>query len=200
MNAPILAAINLVCVLLCAGLLAYACTKAHWTRSFGLVAVAVVLWNVAWLIPQAVSAFGFDSPRPLVRLWFANWLVSAFAAVLLSRMMARLPREFADVARMDGLGAMGTFSHMIFPYAKSILVVVAIFTAMGTWMEFLRPLLAGSVSDQVLSVGAELNVQSPVGLATAGAASVLLALPVIALAYFIGRPSLAAAQLTHAQS
>jgi hypothetical protein len=80
MNAPILAAINLVCVLLCAGFLAYACTKAHWTRGFGLVAVAIVLWNVAWLVPQAVSAFAFESSLSLLRLWFANWLVSAFAA------------------------------------------------------------------------------------------------------------------------
>jgi ABC-type glycerol-3-phosphate transport system permease component len=46
-------------------------------------------------------------------------------------MMARLPRELEDAAAMDGLGAMGTFWHAIFPYAKSILVVIAIFTVMG---------------------------------------------------------------------
>ena len=194
MNAPILAAINLVCVLLCAGFLAYACTKAHWTRSFGLVAVALMLWNVAWLIPQAVSAFGFDSSRPLLRIWFANWLVSAFAAVLLLRMMARLPRELEDAARMDGLGAGGTFWHAIFPYAKSILVVIAIFTVMGTWTEFLRPLLGGDGGDQLVDVRG-VNPQSPVGLGTLAAASFLLSVPVIGVGYFVGRPTTRTAEL-----
>jgi multiple sugar transport system permease protein len=147
MNAVILASINLLVVLLCACLLAQACARLHWRQSFGFVAVALLLWGAAWLIPQAISAFYFNDARPLFRLWFANWLVAAFAAVLLARMMARLPRAFEDAARMDGLGAFGTFRHVVFPYAKSIVVVIAVFTFMGTWMEFLRPVLGETGSD-----------------------------------------------------
>jgi len=183
MNGPILAAINLAVVLLCACFLAYACTRMHWRRSFGLVAVALLFWGAAWLLPQAISAFYFHDERPLFRLWFANWLVAAFSAVLLARMMARLPRAFEDAARLDGLGAWGTFRHVIFPYAKSILVVIAVLTVMGTWMEFLRPLLAEGVNDGLL-LGRELDPRTGGGMGMLAALSVISSLPVIALAFF----------------
>ena len=183
MNAVILASINLLVVLLCACFLAHACARMHWRQSFGLVAIALLLWGAAWLIPQAISAFYFNDARPLVRLWFANWLVAAFAAVLLVRMMARLPRAFEDAARMDGLGAFGTFRHVVFPYAKSIVVVIAVFTVMGTWMEFLRPVLGDAVGERLL-LGREVDPRTGGGIGMLAALSVVSSLPVIAIAFF----------------
>ena len=183
MNAVILASINLLVVLLCASFLAHACARMHWRESFGLVAVALLLWGVAWLIPQAISAFYFNDARPLFRLWFANWLVAAFGAVLLARMMARLPRAFEDAARMDGLGAFGTFRHVVFPYAKSIIVVIAVFTVMGTWMEFLRPVLGETGTDGLL-LGREVDPRTGGGMGMLAAFSVISALPVIGIAFF----------------
>jgi multiple sugar transport system permease protein len=183
MNAVILASINLLVVLLCACLLAHACARMHWRQSFGLVALALLFWGAAWLIPQAISGFYFKDARPLFRLWFANWLVAAFAAVLLARMMARLPRAFEDAARMDGLGAFGTFRHVVFPYAKSIIVVIAVFTVMGTWMEFLRPVLDENVSEG-LPLGREVDPRSSGGMGMLAAFSLISSLPVIAIAFF----------------
>jgi multiple sugar transport system permease protein len=183
MNAVILASINLLVVLLCACLLAHACARMHWRQSFGLVAVALLLWGAAWLVPQAISAFYFNDARLLFRLWFANWLVSAFGAVLLARMMARLPRAFEDAARMDGLGAFGTFRHVVFPYAKSIIVVIAVLTVMGTWMEFLRPVLGESVREGLM-LGREVDPRTGGGMAMLAVFSVISTLPMIALAFF----------------
>ena len=183
MNAAILASINLLVVLLCACFLAHACARMHWRQSFGLVAVALLLWGAAWLIPQAISAFYFHDARPLFRLWFANWLVGGFAAVLLARMMGRLPRAFEDAARLDGLGAFGTFRHVVFPYAKSIIVVIAVFTVMGTWMEFLRPVLGDGTTESTL-LGRDVDPRSASGIGMLAAWSVLTVLPVIAIAFF----------------
>jgi multiple sugar transport system permease protein len=182
MNAVILASINLLVVLLCACLLAHACARMHWRQSFGLVAVALLLWGAAWLVPQAISAFYFNDARLLFRLWFANWLVSAFGAVLLARMMARLPRAFEDTARMDGLGAFGTFRHVVFPYAKSIIVVTAVFTVMGTWMEFLRPVLVNG-GNEAAPLGLDVNPRTGSGMGMLAAWSVLTALPVMVIAF-----------------
>jgi multiple sugar transport system permease protein len=197
MNAVILASINLLVVLLCACLLAQACARLHWRQSFGFVAVALLLWGAAWLIPQAISAFYFNDARPLFRLWFANWLVAAFAAVLLARMMARLPRAFEDAARMDGLGAFGTFWHVVFPYAKSIVVVIAVFTVMGTWMEFLRPVLGEAGSDGSL-LGREIDPRTGAGMGILAGFSIISSLPVIAIAFFARGSSRAQATALHA--
>src|SRR5688572_12759029 len=114
MNSATLAAINLVGVVVCAGFSAHACARLHWRRNgFALVAFALLLWSLVWLVPHAFSAFVGHESRVLDRLWFGNWLTSAAGAVLLARTAIGIPRQLHDRARLDGLGALAIFRHIV---------------------------------------------------------------------------------------
>lgn len=133
MNWLIFATVNVVCAVICASLLAYGCADLQW-RGKGTVlgVVALLLWGEIWLLPQTIATFGFGSPRPLYGFWFANWLVSAFGAVLLPRAFAGISRDFGDAARVDGCGSLRIFWHVILPLVKPALVAIAALTLMAT--------------------------------------------------------------------
>jgi ABC-type glycerol-3-phosphate transport system permease component len=187
MNGAILAAINLVGVFICAALLAHACVRLHWRRNgFALVALAVVLWGLIWLVPQAFSAFVFQESRVLDRLWFANWLMSAAGAVLLARTASVVPQQLHNRAQLDGLGAMAIFRHVVWPFAKGAIIAIAVLTLMAMSLEFLRPFLGDSSNANIFGIIAG-DPRDPAALGTLAVTSVALSLPVIAIAFFATR-------------
>ena len=189
MNGAILTVINLVGVFVCAALLAHACARLHWRRNgFALAAVALILWSLVWLVPQAISAFAFHESRVLDRLWFANWLMSAAGAVLLARTATSIPRQLYDRARLDGLGALAIFRHIVWPFAKGAITAVAVLTVMAMSLEFLRPLLRDLSDASIFGIIAS-DPRNPAALGMLALASVMLSLPVIAIAFFAMRPS-----------
>ena len=196
MNEATLAAINLVGVLLCAAWLAHASARVAWRRGgFAGVAFAIIVWGLIWLVPQAVSAFAFNSARTLDGIWFANWLVSAFATVLLARSVATIARQLDDSARLDGLGAFGAFRHVVLPFVKPVLWVVVVFTVMAMSIELLAPFLAGD-GDRNLFRVLTADPRDPAGIGKLAVASLVMSLVVIAIAFFASRssPSLTAEQ------
>ena len=198
MNGVILAAINLVGVLLCAALLAHAIVRYHGQRSgFAFVAIALVLWGLIWLVPQAISAFAFDAPRTLDPLWFANWLISAAAAVLLPRSAASVPRQLHDRAQLDGLGALGVFRYITWPFVKTGIAATAVLTGMATWMEFAQPLI-GTWNDSSIFRTIAADPRDPASFGMLAGVSVVLSLPAIALAFFAARPAADAGTMANA--
>jgi ABC-type sugar transport system permease subunit len=53
-------------------------------------------------------------------------------------------RDIEEAARMDGLGAWGTFVRLVAPNSKPVFATVAILTFMSSWGQFLWPLLVTS--------------------------------------------------------
>ena len=52
-----------------------------------------------------------------------------------------LPNELIEAAHLDGASEPGVFSRVILPLARPALVTVAILSFMGSWNDFLGPLL-----------------------------------------------------------
>ena len=82
---------------------------------------------------------GVDTYWPLiVPVWFGG---GAFFVFLLRQFIMSIPREYDDAARIDGCGWFGIYGRIILPMARPALGTVAIFSFMGTWNDFMGPLI-----------------------------------------------------------
>ena len=74
-------------------------------------------------------------------LWVPMWFGNAFNIFLLRQFFRTIPQELSDAARIDGCGELGIYWRIILPLSKSALAVVALFTFMYAWNDFLGPLV-----------------------------------------------------------
>ena len=68
-------------------------------------------------------------------------LGTPFFVFLLRQFMRTIPTELEEAARIDGCSFFGIYWRIILPLIKPALAAVAIFTFMGTWNEFMGPLI-----------------------------------------------------------
>ena len=100
---------------------------------------------VVYLIPQFVNI----SSLPLIHVslinnWAGVWLPEAASALnilILKSFFDTVPTELTDAARLDGANGWQLFSRIMLPLSRPALAVVAIFTVVASWKDFLWPLL-----------------------------------------------------------
>ena len=66
--------------------------------------------------------------------------------VLIALEFQRRLESVLDAARVDGAGELRIFSSVVVPLCTPVLVTLALFTFMGTWNDFLWPLIVLSDS------------------------------------------------------
>ena len=122
-------------------------------------------------------------------LWVPAWFGSAFNISLLRQFFLTIPDELSEAARIDGCSELGIFFRVILPLSRPALTVVALFAFMGTWNDFLGPLIYLQRPEQfTLALGLQ-NLQSQHGGTpwhTLMAASTLVIMPVLLL-FFIAQ-------------
>jgi multiple sugar transport system permease protein len=120
-------------------------------------------------------------------LWVPAWFGSAFNIFLLRQFFRTIPFELSEAAKIDGCSEWAIFRQVILPLAKPELSVVALFTFMAVWNDFLGPLIyLGDQSLFTLSLGLQ-QFQSQHGGTQWNllmAASTIVVAPVIVLFFF----------------
>jgi len=82
------------------------------------------------------------------------WCVTPFGIFLVWQYVRSIPVELEDSARIDGAGFWQIFFKIIFPTAKPVLIVLAIYTFLTNWNSFLFPFLfTNSEQYRTLPVG-----------------------------------------------
>jgi len=80
-------------------------------------------------------------------------LASIFGIFLVRQYALSIPQSLLDAARVDGAGELRLFWSVVVPICRPVLVTLAIFTFMGTWNDFLWPLIVlGDADRQTLPV------------------------------------------------
>ena len=74
-------------------------------------------------------------------LWVASWFGSAFFIFLLRQFYLGLPKDLLDAARIDGCSELEILWHVVVPLSRPAIAMVALFTFLGTWKDFLGPLI-----------------------------------------------------------
>lgn len=120
-------------------------------------------------------------------LWIPAWFGSAFNIFLLRQFFRTIPFELSEAAKIDGCSEWGIFKEVVLPLAKPALAVVALFTFMGVWNDFLGPLIYLS-NQHMFTLGLGLqSYQSQNGGTQWNllmAASTIVVMPVIILFFF----------------
>jgi multiple sugar transport system permease protein len=75
-------------------------------------------------------------------------VASVFAIFLVRQYAFSIPESLLDAARVDGAGELRVFAEIALPACRPILVTLALFTFLGSWNDFLWPLVV--LSDDAL--------------------------------------------------
>jgi putative chitobiose transport system permease protein len=68
-------------------------------------------------------------------------IASAFGIFLLRQAFQGVPKELEEAARIDGCSELGLWWHIMLPAIRPALVTLAIFVFIGSWSDFLWPLI-----------------------------------------------------------
>ncbi len=68
-------------------------------------------------------------------------LASIFGIFLIRQFVRSIPDSFLEAARMDGANDFKIYRSVILPLCRPILMTLALFTFMGTWNDFMWPLI-----------------------------------------------------------
>jgi multiple sugar transport system permease protein len=122
-------------------------------------------------------------------LWLPTWFGSAFSIFLLRQFFLTIPDGLSEAARIDGCTEWGIFWRIMLPLSRPALAVVALFSFMWAWNNFLGPLLYLQRPQQytlALGLQAFQSVQGGTDWNLLMAASMLVMLPVILL-FFVAQ-------------
>lgn len=142
---------TLIVTLLCVGgavasnaIVAYSFARIKWPGRdlFFAVTLATMMIPFPVLMVPTFSLFKwFGWVGTFKPLWVPAWFASAFSIFLLRQFYRTIPTELSEAAKIDGASEFRIFLDVIVPLARPALVVVALFTFMGAWNDFLGPLI-----------------------------------------------------------
>lgn len=150
---------------------------------FALVMGTLLLPSFMNMIPtfMIMDALGWiDQPRAL----YIPGAASAFGIFLVRQLaLTSIPRELIDAARMDGSGELTIYWRIVLPLLKPALGTLGLITFIGSWNNFIGPLVVMRSPEMYTLPLALRNLQSPAdtewGALMAGSA--IATLPLIVL-------------------
>jgi multiple sugar transport system permease protein len=116
-------------------------------------------------------------------------MASIFGIFVVRQYALSIPDEVLEAARMDGASELRIFRSVVVPVLKPIIVTLTVFTALGTWNDFMWPLIVLNDSDlYTLPVAlASLSREHVQDNELMMAGSVLTTLPVLAVFLLLQR-------------
>ena len=94
----------------------------------GIIPMFILMGNLGWIdtlyaliVPALITAFGVFWMRQIID--------------------AQVPNELLEAASLDGAGVMRTFTTIVFPVIRPSAFVLGLFSFLGSWNDFLWPLL-----------------------------------------------------------
>jgi multiple sugar transport system permease protein len=187
-----------ICVLavfgtvLSCSLAAYGLACVHWKGRevlFWAMLATMMLPAQVTMIPlfQTFKSLGWiNTILPLVVPAFCG---NAFFIFMLRQFYRTIPASLMEAARIDGASDLRIWATIVLPLSKAALAVVAVFSFIGAWNDFLGPLLYLMDDDKyTLAIGlARLQGQYSSDWGRMMAMSVVMTLPLVALFFLAQR-------------
>jgi multiple sugar transport system permease protein len=159
----------------------YAFARLDWVgrdKVFILIVLLVIVPFESVAIPLMSLMSDY---RDTLLVQMLPFIANAFSVYLFYTFFLNLPPSIEEAARLDGLGAWGTFFRIVVPNAKPVFATVAILTFLSSWGQFLWPSLVTS-DPSVRPLPLEMGVfssQQPPDWGQVFAFGTLLILPVL---------------------
>lgn len=143
-NTFIIVFFSVVGTLLSSSLVAYAFARMRFPGKGALFLVllsTMMLPAAVTLLPTFLIFRWLGWIDTLLPLWVPAFFGSAFNIFLLRQFFLTIPMELEDAAKMDGCNYLRTFWQVMLPQVKPALAVVAIWTFVAAWNNFMGPLV-----------------------------------------------------------
>jgi putative chitobiose transport system permease protein len=142
-NSSLVSGFSVVANLLFCSLAAYPLARMKF-RGRGLALVLVIATILipfqVVMIPLYVLMVQLGLRNTLLALILPN-AATAFGIFLLRQSFLAVPLELEEAARMDGCSPIGEWWNVLIPAAKADLITLGMFVFIGTWGDFLWPLV-----------------------------------------------------------
>lgn len=143
-NTLFLVVTSVLGTILSSSIVAYAFSRMNFPGKNALFAVllsTMMLPGAVTLLPQFLIFRYLGWIDTLYPLWVPAFFASAFNVFLLRQFFMSIPMELEDAAKIDGCTYIKTFWSIMMPQIKPALAVIAIWTFMGAWNNFMGPLI-----------------------------------------------------------
>ena len=104
-----------------------------------IVATILIPFQIV-MIPLYVLAVQLGLRNTYLGIIFPA-IASAFGIFLLRQAFQGVPKELEEASRMDGCSDLGVWWHIMLPSVRPALVTLSIFVFIGSWSDFLWPLI-----------------------------------------------------------
>jgi multiple sugar transport system permease protein len=203
-NSIIVSSLTVFGQLLFSSMAAYAFARLKFPfreQIFFLYIVALMVPGIVTLIPNFILIRSLGWLNTFQGIVAPSFLIAPFAVFFLRQFFLGINRELEEAARLDGATLFGTFWRVILPLSVPPMVTLGILVFIGTWNEYLWPLLiAKDEGVRVLTVALGIfRSQTPQGAPDWGGlmAGVLLSsLPSLVLFIVLGRRVINSIQFT----
>ena len=190
-NSVLIASIFTILVLVIDSLAGYAYARMEFPGRnllFGLLLATLVMPGLMFLIPNYLTINRLNLLNNYAGV-IAPGLAGVFGVFFLRQFFQGIPKELEEAARIDGAGTWRTFFQVVLPLAKGALATLGVITFMGSWNEFLWPLLImNERTMQTLPVGlATIQGQYTFDYGKLMAGAAVTAVPVLIIYMFLQR-------------
>lgn len=156
--------------------------------AFGLILVQIMIPFQVVMIPNYLLVVKLGLIDSLMAL-IVPAMVDAYGIFMMKQFIEAMPTELLDAARIDGSSEFGIYWRIILPQLGPPLASLGIFTFMGTWNDYLWPLIVLTSPENrtipLLLVWFQTQHVSNQGLVLA--ASILTLLPIFFVYIFLQR-------------
>ena len=142
-NSSVVSLLAVVANLLFCSLAAYPLARMRFTGRglvLGLVVATILIPFQVVMIPLYLLMVQLGLRNTLMALVIPQ-AATAFGLYLLRQSFLGVPAELEEAARMDGCSKLGEWWNVMIPAARADLITLAMFVFIGTWSDFLWPLV-----------------------------------------------------------
>ncbi|RIK00291.1 MAG: hypothetical protein DCC46_05915 [Armatimonadetes bacterium] len=151
-NTLILVVLSVIGTLLSSSLVAYGFARIPFPgrETLFLVLLGTMMLPAAvTMLPNFLIFRWLGWVDTLMPLWVPAFFASAFNVFLFRQFFLGIPKELEDAATLDGCNPLRTYWQVMLPQLKPAVAVVAIWTFMGAWNNFMGPLIFINSSEKM---------------------------------------------------
>lgn len=124
---------------------------------FGLLVATMLVPTTATLIPTFILFSKLGWVNTYLPLIVPHFFANAFYVFLFRQFYRGLPPELFQSAEIDGCNPLRSYLWIALPLSKPVLTAVAVFAFIGSWNDFMGPLIyLSATADYTISLGLSL--------------------------------------------
>lgn len=158
-NSMFVAALSTALVLMISSMAAYPIAKMKFPGKgflYVFFLIGMIVPGEATIVPLYITANGLNLIDSYAGLILPT-IAGSMNLIIMITFFKGIPNEMIEAAKIDGAGSFSIYFKIILPLAKTVLVTVGIFAFIGSWNNYLWPLLC-TTSDTMFTL--------PVGIPT----------------------------------